>query len=100
MEVLTAPTYVRSTRATARMRHTGSMLSLVTGATGYIGGRLVPQLLDAGHDVRVLARDGEKARAQPWGHEVEIVVGDATRPEDVERAVDGVDILSTTSCTP
>ena len=29
---------------------------LVTGATGYIGGRLVPELLDAGHEVRCLAR--------------------------------------------
>ena len=29
---------------------------LVTGATGYIGGRLVPRLLDAGHRVKVLVR--------------------------------------------
>lgn len=39
---------------------------LVTGATGYIGGRLVPELLDAGHSVRCLARTPEKLRDHPW----------------------------------
>ena len=36
--------------------------ALVTGATGYIGGRLVPELLDAGFTVRVLARDASRLR--------------------------------------
>jgi uncharacterized protein YbjT (DUF2867 family) len=39
---------------------------LVTGATGYIGGRLVPRLLDAGYRVRCLARDPRKLNARPW----------------------------------
>ena len=66
--------------------------SLVTGATGYIGGRLVPELLDAGHEVRVLVRDEAKARAHHWAHDVEIVVGDATDADDVRSALDGVDV--------
>ncbi|OUZ10515.1 NAD(P)-dependent oxidoreductase [Aeromicrobium sp. PE09-221] len=66
--------------------------SLVTGATGYIGGRLVPQLLDAGHDVRVLVRDEAKAQAREWSGRVEIAQGDATAADDVRRALQGVDV--------
>ena len=40
---------------------------LVTGATGYIGGRLVPELLDAGHEVRCLARTPAKLRGRRLG---------------------------------
>lgn len=68
-------------------------LCLVTGATGYVGGRLVPQLLDAGYDVRVLVRDENKARAHDWGAKVDIVQGDATSPDDVRRAMEDVDVL-------
>ncbi|GAA2072863.1 SDR family oxidoreductase [Aeromicrobium halocynthiae] len=68
-------------------------LCLVTGATGYVGGRLVPQLLDAGYDVRVLVRDENKARAHEWGAKVDVVQGDATSPDDVRRAMEGVDVL-------
>jgi uncharacterized protein YbjT (DUF2867 family) len=67
--------------------------SLVTGATGYIGGRLVPQLLQAGHTVRVLVRDEGKARAHDWADDVEIAVGDASADGDVRAAMDGVDVL-------
>ena len=49
---------------------------LVTGATGYIGGRLVPQLLARGYDVRCLARDPNRLRGRGWENEVEIVAGD------------------------
>ncbi len=66
--------------------------SLVTGATGYIGGRLVPELLDAGHDVRVLVRQEDKARAHHWADSVEIAVGDATEAVDVRSALDDVDV--------
>ena len=39
---------------------------LLTGATGYIGGRLVPRLLEAGHRVRCLAREPRKLDGRPW----------------------------------
>ncbi|MFG2721240.1 SDR family oxidoreductase [Streptomyces sp. NPDC048416] len=65
---------------------------LVTGATGYIGGRLVPQLLDAGHQVRCLARSPEKLRDQPWADRVEVVRGDVTDPASVADALRGIDV--------
>lgn len=54
--------------------------ALVTGATGYIGGRLVPRLLEAGFTVRVLVRTPLKLRDVPWASQVEIVEGDLTDP--------------------
>jgi uncharacterized protein YbjT (DUF2867 family) len=67
--------------------------SLVTGATGYVGGRLVPQLLEAGHTVRVLVRDERKARSHEWADDVEIAVGDASEDADVRAAMADVDVL-------
>jgi uncharacterized protein YbjT (DUF2867 family) len=51
---------------------------LVTGATGYVGGRLVPRLLEAGYRVRCLARSAPKLAARPWASDprVEIVEAD------------------------
>lgn len=68
-------------------------LSLVTGATGYVGGRLVPPLLEAGHSVRVMVRDERKARSHEWADDVEIAVGDASEDADVRAAMQGVDVL-------
>lgn len=53
-------------------------LVFVTGATGYIGGRLVPRLLEAGYRVRCLTRSAQKLATRPWGSHpaVEIVEGD------------------------
>jgi uncharacterized protein YbjT (DUF2867 family) len=67
--------------------------ALVTGATGYIGGRLVPRLLDAGFDVRVSARNPERLRDYPWAADVEIVRADLTEAADVAAAAEGVDVL-------
>jgi uncharacterized protein YbjT (DUF2867 family)/uncharacterized protein YndB with AHSA1/START domain len=64
---------------------------LVTGATGYVGGRLVPELLDRGHRVRVLVRDPQKVRDQPWRDAVEVHTGDAADPVAVRAAMTGVD---------
>ncbi|MFJ6132623.1 tryptophan-rich sensory protein [Janibacter terrae] len=65
---------------------------LVTGATGYIGGLLVPRLLDDGWSVRVLTRSAGKLRGHDWADRVEVVEGDATSGEDLRRALAGVDV--------
>jgi uncharacterized protein YbjT (DUF2867 family) len=52
------------------------MRVLVTGATGYIGGRLIPELLEAGHQVRVLVRDRARIEDRWWSDRVEVVEGD------------------------
>ena len=65
-------------------------LILVTGATGYIGGRLVPRLLDAGYRVRCLVRDAERLKGRPWSDRVDVVEGDALRPETLAPAMEGV----------
>ena len=67
-------------------------LCLVTGATGYIGGRLVPELLAAGHRVRVMARRPESLRDHPWAGHVEVVAADAADEESLRRAMAGVDV--------
>jgi uncharacterized protein YbjT (DUF2867 family) len=69
------------------------MLTLVTGATGYIGGRLVPRLVGAGHDVRVFVRDPDRLRDVPWSDDVEVATGDLRNPDDVRAALEGVDVL-------
>jgi uncharacterized protein YbjT (DUF2867 family) len=67
-------------------------LCLVTGATGYVGGRLVPKLLDAGFTVRCMTRSRARLRDQPWADRVEIVEGDASRAPDARAALEGVDV--------
>ncbi|MEV4427826.1 SDR family oxidoreductase [Streptomyces sp. NPDC049602] len=67
-------------------------LCLVTGASGYIGGRLVPELLDAGYRVRCLARHPDKLRDFPWADRVETVRGDVTVAESLREAFAGVDV--------
>ncbi|MEU0133044.1 SDR family oxidoreductase [Streptomyces sp. NPDC006296] len=65
---------------------------LVTGASGYIGGRLVPELLEAGHSVRCLARSPEKLRDHPWARDAETVRGDVTDAASVAGAMRGIDV--------
>lgn len=62
---------------------------LVTGATGYIGGRLVPELLAAGYRVRCLVRSPTKLTGEAWLDQVEVVEGSLTEPEAVRRALAG-----------
>lgn len=66
--------------------------TLVTGATGYIGGRLVPQLLGADKQVRVLVRHPERIRDHEWAGQVEVHVGDASRDADLSHALADVDV--------
>jgi uncharacterized protein YbjT (DUF2867 family) len=63
----------------------------VTGATGYIGGRLTPRLVERGYRVRCLVRSEAKLRARPWaGHErVEVVEGDASDEERLAAVMRG-----------
>ncbi|WP_344079291.1 SDR family oxidoreductase [Luedemannella helvata] len=68
------------------------MRCLVTGATGYVGGRLVPRLLAAGHDVRCLVRNPVRLRDEPWADTVEIVAGDVTKPDGLVDALRGCDV--------
>jgi len=64
---------------------------LVTGATGYVGGRLVPRLLEAGYRVRCLARSARKLEARPWARDarVEIVEAGLDDADAVEAAMRG-----------
>lgn len=66
-------------------------LIFVAGASGYIGGRLVPRLLDAGYRVRALARSPGKLRQRRWGShpELEIVRGDILDEASLQRALEG-----------
>ncbi len=72
------------------MTKTGTVL--VTGASGYVGGRLIPQLLAKGLHVRAMARRPEALADRAWAQDVEIVKADATDPEATARALDGVDV--------
>lgn len=66
---------------------------LVTGATGYIGGRLAPALLHRGHQVRAMARTPEKLDNAPWRDRAEVVQGDLTDADSLATAFEGVDVV-------
>ena len=64
---------------------------LVLGATGYVGGRLVSKLLDAGYRVRVLTRSTGRAERYEWSDRVRLFTGDVLEPETLARALAGCD---------
>ena len=63
---------------------------LVTGASGYVGGRLVTALLADGADVRVFVRDANKAQSHSWANQVEIATGNASEFQSTKDALTGV----------
>ncbi len=71
---------------------TQSKLILVTGATGYVGGRLVSRLLDTGCRVRCLVRDPARLQGRPWLGRVEVVAADALDESAVTDAMQGVSV--------
>ena len=66
--------------------------ALVTGASGYIGGRLVPRLLEDGWAVRVLTRRSASLSGRPWLDRVEVAEGDVASADDMRSALSGVDV--------
>lgn len=65
---------------------------LVTGVTGYIGGRLVPYLLDRGHSVKVLCRDAGRLQGRRWINDVEICEADVLKPDTLLGIMEDVDV--------
>jgi 2-alkyl-3-oxoalkanoate reductase len=65
---------------------------LVTGANGFLGRRLVEQLLERGHAVRAFVLPGEAVPAQ-WSGRVEILRGDMTAPQAIADAAAGMDAI-------
>jgi uncharacterized protein YbjT (DUF2867 family) len=66
---------------------------LVMGATGYIGGRLVPRLAEEGQTVRCLTRRPERLRGVVWADAVEIVTGDALDRQSLDAAMAGIEVV-------
>jgi uncharacterized protein YbjT (DUF2867 family)/uncharacterized protein YndB with AHSA1/START domain len=64
----------------------------VTGATGYVGGRLIPRLLEAGYQVRCLVRDPDRLQGFPWLEHVDVAQGDALDPQSLAGAMQGTSI--------
>ena len=67
-------------------------LILVTGATGYVGGRLTPMLLTEGFRVRVLVRSASKLNGTSWENEVDVLEGDAFDTTSLAQALNGVSV--------
>lgn len=68
------------------------MTTMVTGATGFLGSALVAELITRRQTVRILARDGKRARQQ-FGDAVTIIPGDVTDAAQVQQAVEGASVI-------
>ncbi|MCX6364251.1 MAG: SDR family oxidoreductase [Actinobacteria bacterium] len=76
----------------ASSQKSGERVILVSGATGYVGGRLVPRLLAADHRVRCLVRDPSRLQGRDWLTHVEVATGDVLRPAGLAEAFAGVEV--------
>lgn len=65
---------------------------LVTGATGYVGGRLVEQLVERGDTVRVLVRDANRLQGRSWLSQVEVTEGDVLKTHTLPAAMRGISV--------
>ena len=66
---------------------------LVTGTTGYVGGRLVPKLLEADFSVRILTREPTHLNGRKWQDQVEVFLGDRTKAETCISALENIDVV-------
>jgi uncharacterized protein YbjT (DUF2867 family) len=66
---------------------------LVLGASGYVGGRLVPELLRSGVAVRCMSRSPDAVRAIAWGDKVEVMAGDLLDPQSLAPVFDDIDVV-------
>ena len=71
----------------------GEVRCMVTGATGYIGGRLAPRLLEGGRAIRAMARNPNKLESAGWRDRAEVVRGDLGDPDSLTTAFDGIDVV-------
>lgn len=69
------------------------MKLLVTGASGYVGARLIPRLLADGHEVRAGFTDTGKAANYAWADQVDVVTLDVLDEDQVDGAVGGIDAI-------
>ena len=65
---------------------------LITGVTGYVGGRLVDHLLDKNYTLRVMSRDLGRLKQRPWSDSVEQVEADVFDQPSLSTALKDVDI--------
>jgi uncharacterized protein YbjT (DUF2867 family) len=79
---------VEALESTPRM----SRRVLVSGGTGFVGGALVPKLVEDGYSVRVLTR-GKSRTLQIAKPDVEIVSGDVTKPNSLPKALEGIEVV-------
>lgn len=63
---------------------------LLTGATGYVGGRLLGRLIDGGNTVRCLVRDASRLRGRPGTEGAEIVEGNVLQADTLPAAMQDV----------
>ncbi len=72
--------------------HAASQHILITGVTGYIGGRLLPLLLEAGCKVRVMARDPIRLQGRSWLEQVDVMQGDVLNADTLDSVLAGIDV--------